>query len=56
MTLIELIEYAATALRCGMARTTIDIEFARMGIDIAVVEEILSTLNDDGTYRRVTLD
>lgn len=56
MTLIELIEYAAEYLRLGMARTTIDLEFARMGIDPAVAAEILHTLNDDGSLRRINLD
>lgn len=55
MTLIELIEYAATAIRSGITRQAIDLEFARMGIDLAVVAEILNTINDDGSYRRVEM-
>jgi hypothetical protein len=53
MTLIELIEYASEYLRMGIARATIDLEFARMGVDPAVAAEILHTLNDDGTFFRV---
>ena len=56
VTLIELIEYAAEYLRLGCERAMIDLEFARMGIDPAVVAEILHTLNDDGSLRRINID
>ena len=55
MTLIQLIEYAATLIGTGTSRKAVDLEFASMGIDIAVVEEILNMINDDGSYRRVEL-
>ena len=53
MTLIELIEYAASILQNGGTETEIELQFARFGVDVAVVQEILHTLNSDGSMRRL---
>jgi len=55
MTLIQLIESASEMLRNGNSIDHIELEFARHGVDIAVVQEIIHTLNPDGSYRRIAV-
>lgn len=52
MSLLDLIDFCASLLASGFTRNDVDLELNRMGIDLAVIEEIQHTLNDDGSQRR----
>jgi len=53
MTLIELIEYYASLIKEGKTRSQARLALDRACVVDRIIEAIVASVNDDGSYRRV---